>query len=91
MKWLGKALEIRTCEADRRRSFCDMGLTSLMAVELAQALAEWTGVTVTPTIAWNYSSVDSIVRHLFKSDATENLSEDDAEVLLLEQLELLEQ
>jgi long-chain acyl-CoA synthetase len=90
MNWLGGKLGMRTCESDRRRAFCDMGLTSLMAVELAQALAEWTGVTVTPTIAWNFSSAESLVRHLFNDDPTANLSEDDAEALLLEQLELLE-
>jgi long-chain acyl-CoA synthetase len=90
MNWLSGKLGMRTRDSDRRRAFCDMGLTSLMAVELAQALAEWTGVTVTPTIAWNFSSAESLVQHLFNEDPTANLSDDEAEVLLLEQLELLE-
>jgi long-chain acyl-CoA synthetase len=90
MNWLDGKLGMRTCDSDRRRAFCDMGLTSLMAVELAQALAEWTGVTVTPTIAWNFSSAESLMQHLFKGDPTANLSDDEAEALLLEELELLE-
>ncbi|MCU1234590.1 MAG: AMP-dependent synthetase and ligase, partial [Candidatus Solibacter sp.] len=90
MNWLSGKLGMRTRDSDRRRTFCDMGLTSLMAVELAQALAEWTGVTVTPTIAWNFSSAESLVQHLFNGDPTANLSDDEAEALLLEELELLE-
>ncbi len=90
MNWLSAKLGVRAGESDRRRAFCDMGLTSLLAVELALALAEWTGLPVTPTIAWNFSSAESLVRHLFHYDPTANLSEDDAEALLLEQLELLQ-
>lgn len=90
MYWLGRKLGVRAGEADRRRSFCDMGMTSLMAVELAQALAEWTGRSVTPTITWSFSSAESLIGHLFHEDPIASLSEDDAEALLLEQLELLE-
>jgi acyl carrier protein len=86
--WLAARLQMRPGALDRRRAFSDLGLTSLMAVELAQALGEWTGRTVLPTITWSFSTVESLARHLFAGDIRQ-LSEEDAEAMLIEELELL--
>ncbi len=57
-----------TLEADRRFiasnvPFSELGLTSLMSVELAGRLCGWVGRALPPTIAWQFPTVDSLVSH----------------------------
>ena len=47
------------------RSFRDLGLDSLGAVELQRRLAESTGLALPPTIAFEYSSPVALARHLY--------------------------
>ena len=47
------------------RSFRDLGLDSLGAVELQRRLAESTGLALPPTIVFDYSSPVALARHLY--------------------------
>jgi acyl transferase domain-containing protein/acyl carrier protein len=47
------------------RSFRDLGLDSLGAVELQRRLAETTGLSLPPTIVFDYSSPVALARHLY--------------------------
>ncbi|HEX3515029.1 MAG TPA: beta-ketoacyl synthase N-terminal-like domain-containing protein, partial [Trebonia sp.] len=47
------------------RSFRDLGLDSLGAVELQRRLAESTGLALPPTIVFDYSSPAALARHLY--------------------------
>ncbi|PRQ09067.1 type I polyketide synthase [Enhygromyxa salina] len=48
---------------DVGRPLKDLGLDSLMSVELAERLARVLGVTTDPTLIWRHPSVDALVEH----------------------------
>jgi long-chain acyl-CoA synthetase len=97
--WLGGKLRIDANSIDFKVPFSEYGLTSLMAVELAKDLAEWTGRSVVPTVTWSFSTVESLAAHLVERRGTSPaaspeidlsmLSEHDAEAMLLRELEQL--
>ena len=62
--WLSTRLGIDEREIDHRRPFAELGLTSLMAFELAAKLSEWTGRSIEPAIAWSFSTVETLARNL---------------------------
>jgi acyl transferase domain-containing protein len=89
------------------QGFFEMGLDSLMAVELKRRLERATGLTLPRTVAFEYPSVAALARHLCTacacpsspsvastapiSPAPPALSEREAEALLLDELRSLEQ
>jgi long-chain acyl-CoA synthetase len=92
------ALDARTIRPDR--PFADFGFTSLAAVQIAERLGAWLGRAVAPTITWQYSTPRSLARHLVPGPAPERvaadarlseevarLSEEEAEALLLAELD----
>jgi myxalamid-type polyketide synthase MxaE and MxaD len=91
---------------DVEQGFFEMGLYSLMAVELKRRLERATGLSLPRTIAFEFPNVDALARHLCtvcvcppasppSTSATPPvppaLSERDAEALLLDELRSLEQ
>ena len=73
---VGHVLKIAPSRLDRRKSFGDLGLNSLMAVELRNRLETALGRPLSATLAWNYPTIEAIVDFLAadKPDApaTEN-------------------
>lgn len=62
--WLARQLQVDEAVVALDTPFADYGLTSIFAVNLAQALSEWLGVAVQPVIAWSYPSIAALARHL---------------------------
>jgi acyl-CoA synthetase (AMP-forming)/AMP-acid ligase II/alkylation response protein AidB-like acyl-CoA dehydrogenase/acyl carrier protein len=60
--WLSQKLKLPQGAIDRRKSFADYGMDSVIAVELAQDLEEWLGYpqTIEATIAWNFPTIESL-------------------------------
>ena len=98
----------RTASAaiDVEQGFFEMGLDSLMAVELKRRLERATGLTLPRTIAFEFPSVDALARHLcaacvcpspstastvVTSPAPPVGSERDVEALLLDEIRSMEQ
>jgi hypothetical protein len=48
----------------RSRPFAELGLDSLTAVELAEQLATWLGVPVSPTATWDHPTIEHLAAHL---------------------------
>ena len=51
---------------DVERGFSDLGLDSLMAVELRLALQPQTGLALPTTLAFDHPSIDAVARHLLE-------------------------
>jgi acyl transferase domain-containing protein len=62
-------LKIVPARLDPRKALGNMGLTSLMAMELRNRLEAAIGRPISATLAWNYPTVDAIVNHLAGAEA----------------------
>jgi acyl carrier protein len=51
-------------QIDVRRPFVEYGLDSLAAMILMGDLEEWLGRELSPTLAWNYPSIETLARNL---------------------------
>jgi acyl transferase domain-containing protein/acyl carrier protein len=86
---------------DPTEGFFEMGLDSLMAVELKRSLEHALGMTLPRTVAFEFPSVTALAHHLCAActpapspeaaPMPPSLSEHDAEILLLNELQSLEQ
>ncbi|WP_160717760.1 non-ribosomal peptide synthetase/type I polyketide synthase [Chitinophaga solisilvae] len=62
--WLLEHLQLTPAELGGDKTFTSYGLTSMQAVQLANALETFLGVTVDNTIIYNYPTVNSLVAHV---------------------------
>jgi acyl transferase domain-containing protein/acyl-CoA synthetase (AMP-forming)/AMP-acid ligase II/acyl carrier protein/phospholipid N-methyltransferase len=60
VEWLSKRLNIDRHSVNAHVSFADLGVTSLMAVEFAQALEAAFNIHLQPTIAWKYPNAKTL-------------------------------
>src|SRR5579859_7582289 len=61
---LSERLGIESHEIDIREPFASYGLGSTEAVSLAGELAEWLGRKLSPALVYEYSTIESLARHL---------------------------
>lgn len=61
---LSRVLKLAAPRIDPRMPFGNMGLTSLLAMELRNALEATLGRPMSATLAWNYPTVEALVRFL---------------------------
>ena len=100
--WMAAHLDLQPREIHFDRPFAEFGLTSLAAVQLAEWLGRAVGHPVAITIAWRYSTPRTLARHLLPgatrdgaktlatlAEEVARLSEDQAEALLLAELDAL--
>jgi acyl carrier protein len=66
--YLARILQIDRGAIDRRRPFAEYGLDSLAAVTLSGELERWLGRELSPTLAWDYPTIDALARHLAARD-----------------------
>ncbi|NEO43440.1 MAG: acyltransferase domain-containing protein [Moorea sp. SIO4A3] len=62
--WLARELKIDVQYIDRKTSFADYGMESVMAVELAQDLEDWLQHSLEATILWNFPNIESLGDYL---------------------------
>jgi acyl carrier protein len=51
-------------DIDGCQSFSEYGLDSLTGISLAGDLQEWLGISLSPTLLWEYPSVDTLAQYL---------------------------
>jgi Polyketide synthase modules and related proteins len=61
---LAEMLGIDRNEIDRRQPFASFGLDSAQAVSLIGDLEAWLGRLLSPTLAWEFPTVEALARHL---------------------------
>jgi acyl carrier protein len=75
--WLVERLaghfEIAPEEIDVRETFSNYGLDSRTAVGLSGELERWLGRSLSPTLVWDYPTIELVARHLASgTDAPES-------------------
>jgi len=58
------ALKTTVEEVDTNAPFVNFGLDSIAAVELSADLGDWLGQRISPTVIWDYPSIEELARHL---------------------------
>jgi acyl transferase domain-containing protein/acyl-CoA synthetase (AMP-forming)/AMP-acid ligase II/alkylation response protein AidB-like acyl-CoA dehydrogenase/NADPH:quinone reductase-like Zn-dependent oxidoreductase/acyl carrier protein/ubiquinone/menaquinone biosynthesis C-methylase UbiE len=66
VNWLSQKLKVSANAIDRRQSFADYGIDSVIAVELAQDLETWLNLRqpLDATIAWSFPTLEALANHL---------------------------
>jgi acyl-CoA synthetase (AMP-forming)/AMP-acid ligase II/acyl carrier protein len=67
LAWLKDHLdhvESADSEIHSDQSFGELGVDSLLAVELSQQLERWLGVRLSPVAAWSYPTPETLAKHL---------------------------
>lgn len=62
--WIARELEMPADQLDASRSLMDYGLSSVAATMLVGDLEDWLGLRLSPTLAWDYPSIDEMADHL---------------------------
>lgn len=78
VEWLAQALSLAPATIDVHRPFAEYGLDSLAAVEIAEALQTRLGIPLSPTLAYEYPTIDALVRHLNSHSLTPEPPTNDA-------------
>jgi acyl carrier protein len=64
---VARVVKIKPEQVDAGMSFDAMGMDSLQAVSLSGDLEQWFGAELSPTIVWDYPSIDRLVPYLVAS------------------------
>jgi phthiocerol/phenolphthiocerol synthesis type-I polyketide synthase B len=65
---VGHVLKIAPSRLDGRKSLGNMGLSSLMAIELRNRLETALGRPLSATLAWNYPTIEAIIGYLAEDE-----------------------
>jgi acyl carrier protein len=64
IQWTSEALTVPADEIDPTKSLLDYSLSSVTATMLVGDLEDWLGLTLPPTLVWDYPSIDVLVDYL---------------------------
>ncbi len=73
---LALQLRIPPRRIDPRQPFVDFGLDSVQAVSITGELEDWLGISLPPTLIWDYPTIHSLVEHLAAQAAPAPLQPD---------------
>ncbi|WP_238845875.1 AMP-binding protein [Nostoc edaphicum] len=78
INWLSQKLHVSISEIDSKKAFADYGIDSVTAVELAQDLQEWLGISqkLEATIAWNFPTIEDLAHYLSDTFRTQPTNEE---------------
>lgn len=92
-KWIADELKIAVDSIDTRKSFVYYGLDSVTAIGLTADLEVWLGRQLSPSLAWDYPSIKTLVQHLAEEIDSqshplplEHLSDEEVDSLLSQML-----
>lgn len=71
-------MHVSISEIDSKKAFADYGIDSVTAVELAQDLQEWLGISqkLEATIAWNFPTIEDLAHYLSDTFRTQPTNEE---------------
>jgi acyl carrier protein len=68
--WIAKELGMPPAEIETSKSLLDYSLSSVTAMMLVGDLEEWLGLTLPPTLVWDYPSIAAIADYLVEQVAS---------------------
>lgn len=90
-QWLVARAGVDPADVDLEKPFADYGLDSMTAVEMSGEIEDWSGVELTPIVAWNYPTVSRLSEFITEQiigaasdEATSSVSDAELEGLLNE-------
>jgi len=63
-RWMAESLSIPVEEIEESKSLLDYSLSSVTATILVGDMEEWLGLTLPPTLVWDYPSIAALVTYL---------------------------
>ena len=60
VEWLIARGGVPPNDVDLERPFAEYGLDSMTAVEMSGEIEDWSGVELTPVVAWNHPTVSRL-------------------------------
>jgi acyl carrier protein len=70
VQWIARELGLPPVEIETDKSLLNYSLSSVTAMMLVGDLEEWLGLTLPPTLVWDYPSIDSIADYLIEQLGT---------------------
>jgi acyl carrier protein len=67
--WIAKEMEMPAAEIDTGHSLLDYSMSSVTATILVGDLEDWLDLTLSPTLVWDYTSIDAMTDHLLEQVA----------------------
>jgi acyl carrier protein len=67
--WIAAELEMPAAEIDTGHSLLDYSMSSVTATILVGDLEDWLDLTLSPTLVWDYPSIDAMTDHLLEKSA----------------------
>jgi acyl carrier protein len=71
---LSKSLNLGPAEIDPREPFASYGLSSVASVSLTADLEDWLELELSPTLAWDYPSIELLAQHLSEEIKRQEIS-----------------
>lgn len=68
VNWLKDKRQLLISEINTQQSFADYGLNSMEIVTLTGDLEKWLGESVSPSLIWDYPSIQALAIHLCKEE-----------------------
>jgi acyl carrier protein len=68
--WIARELGLSSAEIETDKSLLNYSLSSVTAMMLVGDLEEWLGLTLPPTLVWDYPSIDAIADYLIEQLGT---------------------
>jgi acyl carrier protein len=66
VQWIARELGLPPVEIETDKSLLNYSLSSVTAMMLVGDLEEWLGLTLPPTLVWDYPSIDAIADYLIE-------------------------
>jgi 8-amino-7-oxononanoate synthase len=73
---IASVVNMEPSSIDVRQTFDNYGLDSLQAVSLSGDLETWLNREISPTVVWDYPTVDQLARHLSENHVNGNRAVD---------------
>ena len=70
VQWIAKEMGLPTVEIETDKSLLNYSLSSVTAMMLVGDLEEWLGLTLPPTLVWDYPSIAAIADYLMEQLGT---------------------
>lgn len=70
IQWMADEFSLNADEIEPSHTFIKYEMTSVTATVLAADLENWLGCRLSPTLLWNYPTIEALAQHLSETTKT---------------------